>query len=375
MRCCADLGTGCQPYHLWLRGPPGPNVLANGSAAAPSLSFSAGTGLFSSALNTFNIATSGVDRLSVRSGGDVGVLTGSLNLAQGDIQKGGTLFIRSRGSSVSLGLSALGNQTTGTANVAVGNNALANTNQAFPSDGLNTGVGHQALVSNTTGLGNTAVGYSAAVATVTGNFNTAVGALALPALSSGGQNIAIGVNAGFNTTTGSNNIWLGNVGLPTQSDTILIGQSQTRTAIAGIHGRPTLGTPSTVMIDIYGQLGTIASSRRAKDDIQDMGDASNGLMRLRPVSFRYKQAYGDGSRPVQYGLIAEEVGEVYPDLVQYSPTGEAITVQYHLVNAMLLNEVQKQRRQIDAQRSELQAQAARLAELGERLAALERNSR
>jgi hypothetical protein len=96
-----------------------------------------------------------------------------------------------------------------------------------------------------------------------------------------------------------------------------------------------------VLIDSAGQLGTMNSSRRFKWDIKDMGDASAGLMSLRPVRFRYKQGYADGSYPVQYGLIAEEVAKVYPDLVVRSADGQIETVQYYKLDAMLLNELQK----------------------------------
>jgi len=121
----------------------------------------------------------------------------------------------------------------------------------------------------------------------------------------------------------------------------------------------------TVLIDSTGKLGTMLSSRRFKEDIHDMGEASSGLLRLRPVTFRYKEASADGVRPVQYGLIAEEVAEVHPDLVVYSRTGEVETVQYHKLAPMLLNELQKQHRRIDA----LQAENA---ELKARLEAVER---
>jgi hypothetical protein len=118
----------------------------------------------------------------------------------------------------------------------------------------------------------------------------------------------------------------------------------TRAFIAVIYGVTASGG-SAVYVNSSGQLGTSTSSRRYKEDIQDMGDASNGLIQLRPASFHYKPEYADGPRTMQYGLIAEEVAEVYPDLVQYDPkTGEPETVSYHLVNAMLLNEVQKQQK-------------------------------
>jgi hypothetical protein len=125
-----------------------------------------------------------------------------------------------------------------------------------------------------------------------------------------------------------------------------------------------------------GQLGTVTSSRRYKEDIEDMGDASSGLMKLRPVTFHYKPEYARGQRPLQYGLIAEEVAEVYPNLVQCDPkTGKPQTVYYHLVDAMLLNEVQKQQHKIleqeqrikalEEQNKELSALKERVAELAE----------
>ncbi|MGH7266005.1 MAG: tail fiber domain-containing protein [Candidatus Rokuibacteriota bacterium] len=124
------------------------------------------------------------------------------------------------------------------------------------------------------------------------------------------------------------------------------------------------------------------SSSRFKEDVRDIGDASRGLGRLRPVTFRYRRAEADGTHPRQYGLIAEEVAAVYPELVQYGATGRPLAVRYHELPAMLLNELQRQQRQLEAQRDELraqadqlqlqqeqlQAQAARLAELAARLA-------
>ena len=129
------------------------------------------------------------------------------------------------------------------------------------------------------------------------------------------------------------------------------------------------------MIDSTGQLGTISSSRRYKEDIQDMGEASSGLMKLRPVTYRYTQAYADGSKPIDYGLIAEEVEQVYPDLVAHLKNGDVETVQYHKINAMLLNEVQKQHRRLEEQHRQIETQRADLERLKARLAALERQAR
>jgi hypothetical protein len=103
-----------------------------------------------------------------------------------------------------------------------------------------------------------------------------------------------------------------------------------------------------VLVTSTGQFGIATSSRRYKEDIHDMADASAGLLSLRPVTFRYKQAYADGSKPLQYGLIAEEVAEVYPDLVVRSADGQIQTVKYQVLDSMLLNELQKQSQTISA---------------------------
>jgi hypothetical protein len=140
--------------------------------------------------------------------------------------------------------------------------------------------------------------------------------------------------------------------------------------IAGISN--TTGSGGSAVYISGDQLFIHTSSRQYKEDIQDMGDASNGLMQLRPVTFYYRLEYANGPRTVQYGLIAEEVAEVFPDLVQYDPkTGEPQTVHYHLVNAMLLNEVQKQQRQLLEQNEQIHQQKKELSALKEQLAKLE----
>jgi len=118
------------------------------------------------------------------------------------------------------------------------------------------------------------------------------------------------------------------------------------------------------MIDSNGQLGTVGSSARFKEDVHDMGEASSGLLQLRPVTFRYRQPFSDGSKPVQYGLIAEEVERVYPDLVARSADGRIESVKYQVLDAMLLNEPQKQ---AETNRQ----QAGEIRSLKERLAAIE----
>ena len=125
--------------------------------------------------------------------------------------------------------------------------------------------------------------------------------------------------------------------------TIRIGVpgTQTRAFVAGISGATSSGG-AAALVNSSGQLGTTTSARRFKDDIADMADASAGLLKLRPVTFRYRPEHDDGSRLLQYGLIAEEVGEVYPGLVVSDRQGKPESVRYHLLPAMLLNEVQRQ---------------------------------
>jgi trimeric autotransporter adhesin len=176
------------------------------------------------------------------------------------------------------------------------------------------------------------------------------------------NNIAIGLQAGANLTNSSFNIDIGNTGSSNESGVIRIGQSglQTSTYIAGISG-VNASTGQSVFITSDGMLGTMTSSRRYKEDIHDMGSASDGLMRLRPVSFRYKKAFDDGSKPIQYGLIAEEVAEVYPDLVAKNADGQVEAVKYQLLDSMLLNELQKQNAVIAAQKEQIRSLEEHLA--------------
>lgn len=153
------------------------------------------------------------------------------------------------------------------------------------------------------------------------------------------------------------------------SGTLHFGTGPVR--IAGIRGVTTGSNDALpVVIDSTGQLGTVSSSRRFKEDIQDMGQASAGLMRLRPVTFRYKKPFTDGSKPIQYGLIAEEVEEVYPDLVAHSADGQIQSVKYQVLDSMLLNEVQKQQHEIDAQRQTIDEQQKQIEALNAKLSAL-----
>ena len=252
-------------------------------------------------------------------------------------------------------------------NTAVGYRALVNVNPlTFATGRNNTALGSFALASVSTGNGNVAVGSSALAALGGANGdNVALGAGALFQLSSGSSNIGIGPAAGQLMTSGSGNILIGSNGATSENNTTRIGfLGTTRTFLEGVRGVTTGANDAVaVVIDSNGQLGTVSSSRRFKDDIADMGEASEGLHDLRPVTFTYKADGDPAGKRVQYGLIAEEVAEVYPGLVARSADGQAETVLYHFLAPMLVNEVQKQQRTIEAQRAELDALRAEMNSL------------
>jgi hypothetical protein len=236
----------------------------------------------------------------------------------------------------------------------------------------NTALGRTALANNSTGDENTAVGY-AALSNWNGPTNTAVGARALSNVGTGSFNIALGYNAGANVgDTTSSSIFIGNTGvIGNDSNTIRIGTTQTNTYVQGIAGANIANSAAVLINQTTGQLGTISSSRRYKEDIQPMGDASATLMKLRPVTFRYKKAYANGDTSTQYGLIAEEVAEAFPHLAVFNKDGQPETVKYHLLPALLLNEYQRQQRTIAAQDERIKLQAEQMAALQRRLSALE----
>jgi hypothetical protein len=255
------------------------------------------------------------------------------------------------------GASALISNKTGYGNTATGWDALYSNSLGF----FNTATGESALAENSTGIGNTAMGIGSLFSNQRGNQNaatgwnalyfnsgdnnTAIGAFALQDNTSGSNNIAVGLEAGLYLTTGSYNIDIGNSGVAGDADSIRIGTvgAQTATYIAGIFGASVTGG-CEVVVESSGQLGCMKSSARYKRDIRDMGNASDKLMKLRPVTFRYK---GDETSAQQYGLIAEEVEKVYPELVIHGAHGEVETVAYQMLPAMLLNEVQNLVRQIE----------------------------
>jgi hypothetical protein len=233
------------------------------------------------------------------------------------------------------GFDALLQNTTGAANTATGFDAL----QRNTAGHDNTASGSDAMADNTLGSINTATGENTLAKNTTGSKNTAMGFAALANNSTGNFNIAVGYIAGSNLT-GDNNIDIGNEGVAGESNVIRIGTkgTQTRTLIAGITGSPVF-VGSQVLVNANGRLGVPVSSARYKRDIRDMGSASARLMKLRPVTFRYKE---DPNGMLQYGLVAEEVVRVYPELVTYGEDGKPLSVAYQMLPAMLLNELQKQ---------------------------------
>ena len=180
----------------------------------------------------------------------------------------------------------------------------------------------------------------------TGASNTANGWGALRSNTTDGSNIALGLNAGANLTTGSNNIDVGNVGVAGESGVIRIGKSSTATFIAGIAGK-TVPNGVGVIVNANGQLGTVLSSARFKTAIKPMDKTSDAILALKPVTFRYKEELDPDGVP-QFGLIAEEVEKVNPDLVVRGEDGKVSTVRYEAVNAMLLNEFLKEHRKVES---------------------------
>ncbi len=251
----------------------------------------------------------------------------------------------------------------GIENVAFGQSALYETNCGT----RNTAFGFQALNGNISGSGNTAAGHQALLRNVSGAQNTAIGKGALYNVTTGINNTALGYAAGFYQLTGSNNIYIGNSGENGESRTIRIGTGtsatipgHTRIFLAGIDSPLTAGN---ALFGVGGQVGIMPSSRRFKEDIHDLGKASEGLQRLRPVAFRYKADAVAGGGAQDYGLIAEEVAEVYPELVGRNAEGEIITVHYHKLIPMLLNELQQQQTQILRQQRKNEELEARLTKL------------
>jgi len=236
-------------------------------------------------------------------------------------------------SNTAVGSGALNANTNGNSNVAAGGGAL----RSNTIGDSNTAVGLAALRDSTTGVYNTALGRGAASNNTGGNSNTALGVGTLQANETGSDNTALGRSAGF-AITGNGNVCIGEgvLGVAGENDT---------TRIRNIYDtvQPQVGTnPDLVTVNSSGRLGRAnVSSRRYKHDIQAMDKVSEAIYALKPVSFRYKKEY-DPTQTIAFGLIAEEVAKVDPDLVGRNPEGQPESVRYEQINAMLLNEFLKE---------------------------------
>jgi hypothetical protein len=287
------------------------------------------------------------------------------NVNGGDNTADGTFALLNNtggNSNTAVGRDALLANVTGNENTAVGRSALGsntgggNTAVGFLALGNNTAdanaaLGWSALASNIDGTTNTAVGGNALVTNVSGNFNTAMGNAALFS-NTGSANVALGYGAGADATNGDNNIYIGSQirGLAGESNACRIGSIWEQTCAAdscfimGVDQTNKLGTSAAGGVGIpLSALGDTRSSRRFKDDIQPMNNSSDAILALRPVTFRYKD---DTKRLPRFGLIAEEVAGVDPDLVTLDKEGKPERVRYEAVNAMLLNEFLKEHRKV-----------------------------
>jgi trimeric autotransporter adhesin len=284
------------------------------------------------------------------------------NTAQGD---DALISLTTGENNTAMGFQALFGDINGDHNTAVGWLALQHNTEGL----ANTATGADAMRNNTTGDANAAFGMFALYTNSTGNRNTVIGVESLKR-NNGSDNIAIGYEAGMNIGTGSNTICIGHAGVASDSNTIRIGTAgnQSNTFIAGISGVTVAGGVA-VVIDANGHLGTSTSSGRYKEAIKPMDKASETILSLKPVTFRYKHELDPNDVP-QFGLVAEEVEKVNPDLVARDEQGKPYTVRYEAINAMLLNEFLKEHRRNQQQESKIERQEAKIASQQKQIEAL-----
>jgi Chaperone of endosialidase len=310
--------------------------------------------LFDNTTGYYNTAV-GVDALGFNTDGYRNTAIGVLALADNTAGVSNT----------AIGVEALSSNTDGYENTAISVGALFSNTNGFE----NTAIGYEALRSNTSGSGNVAIGSNALVSNEdgagnvaigagallnnTGGWNMALGETALYSNTTGGWNVALGVSAGSNQTSGSHNIYIGEgtLGVPGENYTCYIGNIYGATSSAG--------TP--VYINAYGKLGTTTSSRRFKEDIKPMNDASEALFALKPVTFRYKKEIDPKGVP-QFGLVAEDVEKVNPKLVVRDKDGKVNTVRYDQINSMLLNEFLKEHKRVENQQAAIRQLKSKAAD-------------
>ena len=296
-----------------------------------------GEGALTSNTTGFQNTATGVEALISNTTGHTNTATGLWALNQNTTGNGNTAN----------GVTALFNNTTGNENTANGIQVLYRNT----TGDHNTANGIFALENNTEGNDNTADGASALGGNTTGSRNTATGLRALLNNSEGSDNIALGVDAGNSVTTADNVICIGASGQNVDNG-CYIGQ---------IFGVTSAGA-TAVYVNSIGKLGTVVSSQRFKDEIKPMDKASEAILALKPVTFRYKQEI-DPARSPQFGLVAEDVEKVNPDLVVRDAEGKVNTVRYEAVNAMLLNEFIKEYRRFQEQDRKVEQQEAAIVRL------------
>jgi len=271
----------------------------------------------------------------------------------------GALALGNASNNCGFGAGAATFNTAGAVN-AFGAFALFNNGGFF-----NNAHGREALFNNTTGSQNNAMGDLAMLNNTEGSLNTAIGDDALDSNTTGGSNTAVGDEAGANITTGSNNTCVGKsagLGISTADNQVAIGVAaagpfaniSNTCFIRSIWNQPVSNGASQrdVFVDSNNVLGEAVSSRRFKHDIQPMDNASEALLKLKPVTFKYKS---DQSGTTQYGLIAEEVAEVAPNLATYGNDGKVQSIKYTQINALLLNEFLKEHKKVDEQQATISA--------------------
>ena len=321
----------------------GPNVAVGSQALESNTVASANTALGYQALHSFVTGPMGFEQLGLCTAVGFQALANATGGLGNDAFGYRALYNNTEGTgNTAIGLVALSSNTTGDSNTATGNSALRNnTTGAF-----NTANGAGALVNNATGGANVAIGAQALNNNTAGFQNTAVGDSALGNSISGNANIALGILAGIGVTTAENVICIGADGANV-SNSCYIGEIFGVTASGG----------TTVFINSSGKLGTTTSSRRFKEEIKPMDKSSEAVLALKPVTFRYKKEV-DSDRIPQFGLVAEDVEAINPDLVVRDKEGKPYSVRYDQVNAMLLNEFLKEHRKVEQQRKDFEAALA-----------------
>jgi hypothetical protein len=290
---------------------------------------------------------------------------------------GGALALNNADSNTAVGAAALLLNTSGLENVAVGTDALVFNGSGSADSAVgafalfnnigtsNTAIGDRALFTNSSGDSNTAVGHAALMGNSTGHSNIAIGYQALISNDTGSGNIGIGSAAGNNVVTANGVICIGNVAGADVDNRTYIANIPATTVSGG-------GTDTVTVNLSTGLLGHLSSSRRYKEEVQPMNKASETLYRLKPVTYRFKKEI-DATQSLDYGLVAEEVAEVDPNLAIRDGKGQIESVRYTAINAMLLNEFLKEHKKVEQLEKQVATLTAGLQKVSVQLATASRS--